>query len=107
MKRLVRLVGIIHDATVLNTGRKDRRTDLEIKQPYAVFQYSIFMKGIDRADQYLSYYSVLRRTVQWLNVSAELCTLQCTFGPYCTFSMTIPFLCLLFIEIRDFDIKCI
>jgi hypothetical protein len=63
------LVGTIHDATVLDTGRKDRRTDLEIKQPYAVLQFSMFMKGIDGADQYLSYYSVLRRTVQWLNVS--------------------------------------
>jgi hypothetical protein len=41
---------MIHDTTVLNTGRKDRRTDLEIKQPYAVFQDNMFMKGIDRAD---------------------------------------------------------
>ena len=23
------------------------------------------MKGVDRADQYLSYYSVLRKTVKW------------------------------------------
>ena len=33
-------------------------------KPYAVIQYSKFMKGVDRADQYLSYYSVLRKTVK-------------------------------------------
>ena len=39
---------------------------MEIKKPYAVGQYSKFMKGIDRADQYPSFYSVLRKTVKWL-----------------------------------------
>jgi len=38
---------------------------VEIKKPYTVVQYSKFMKGIDRADQYLSYYSLLRKTVKW------------------------------------------
>jgi hypothetical protein len=33
------------------------------KKPYAVVQYNKFMKGIDRADQYLIYYSFLRKTV--------------------------------------------
>jgi hypothetical protein len=70
----------IHDATIVNKGRKDRKTNMEIKKPYAVVQYSIFMNGIDRADQYLSFYSVLRKTVKWLKnsctVSAKLCSLQ-------------------------------
>jgi hypothetical protein len=77
-KRLVQVKSIIHDTTVVNAGRKDR-TDLEIKKPYAVFQCIKFMKGIDRADQYLSYYSVLRKTVEWPNVSAKLCTFQSIF----------------------------
>jgi hypothetical protein len=60
------LVGIstIHDATVVSTGRKDRKTNMEIKKPYAVLQYNKFMKGVDRTDQYLSYYSVLRKTAK-------------------------------------------
>jgi len=57
---------MIHDTTTVNTGKKDGKTNMEIKKPYAVFQYSKFMKGIDRADQYISYYSFLRRTVKWL-----------------------------------------
>ena len=39
---------------------------MEVKKPYAVIQYNKFMKGIDRADQYLSFYSVLRKTIKWL-----------------------------------------
>ena len=61
----MRMISTILDATVVNTGRKDRKTNMEIKKPYAVVQYNKFMKGEDRADQYLSYYLVLRRTVKW------------------------------------------
>ena len=60
------MISTIHDATFVNTGRKDRKTNMEIKKPYAVVQYNKFLKGVDRADQYLSYYSVLRKTVKWL-----------------------------------------
>jgi len=63
--RLVRMISAMHDATVVNTGRKDRKTNMEIKKPYAVVQYNKFIKDIDKADQYLSYYSVLKETVKW------------------------------------------
>jgi len=33
--RLVRMISMIHDATIVNTGRKDRKTNMEIKKPYA------------------------------------------------------------------------
>ena len=56
-----------HDATTVNKGRKDRKTSTEIrvKKPYAVIQYNKFVKDLDRADQHLSYYSVLKKTVKW------------------------------------------
>jgi len=57
---------MIHDATIVNTGRKDKNTNMEIKRPYAVVQYSKFVKGLDRTEQYFSYYSFLRKTVKWL-----------------------------------------
>jgi hypothetical protein len=38
---------------------------MEIEKPYALVQYNKFMKGIDRSEQYLSYYSVLGKTVKW------------------------------------------
>jgi len=59
------MINTIHDTTIVNKGRKDRKTSMEIKKSYAVGQYSKFIKGIDRADQYLSYYSVLKKTVKW------------------------------------------
>ena len=41
-RRLVR-ISTIHDATVVSTGQKDRKTNMEIKKPYAVVQYNKFM----------------------------------------------------------------
>jgi hypothetical protein len=74
------MISIIQDyTTAVNPERKGKRTHLEIKKPYAVFQYNKFMKDADRADQYCSYYSVLRKTIKWPNASAKLCTLQCIF----------------------------
>ena len=60
----MRLISTIHDATIVNTGRKDKKTDMEIKKPYVIVQYNKFMKVVDRADQYLSYYSILRKSVK-------------------------------------------
>jgi len=57
---------MIHDATaVVSTGRKDRKINMEINKPYSVVQCNKFMKSIDRADQYLSFHSLLRKTVKW------------------------------------------
>jgi hypothetical protein len=54
-KILVRLINMIHDATVVNTERKDRRTGPDIKKPYIVFQYNKFIKDVDKTDKCLSY----------------------------------------------------
>jgi hypothetical protein len=35
------------------------------KKPITISEYNMFMKGVDRADQYLAYYSLLRKTVKW------------------------------------------
>jgi hypothetical protein len=43
-KRVVQLKSMIHDATVAEGGKKDRRTELEIKKTYTVYQYNKFMK---------------------------------------------------------------
>jgi hypothetical protein len=48
-KRLVRMISTTHDTTLVNTGRKDRKINLELRKPYCVVQYNKFMKGVDRA----------------------------------------------------------
>ena len=56
---------------------------MEIKKPYAVGQYNTFIKGLDRADQYLRYYTVLKKTVKLLKkggaIPAKLCALHYIF----------------------------
>jgi hypothetical protein len=52
---------MVHNAT-----RKDRKTILEIKKPCTIVQYSKLMEGVGRAGQYLSFYSVRRKSVKWL-----------------------------------------
>jgi len=79
----VRMICTIHDATIVNKGRKERKTNMEIKKPSAVVQYNKFIKGVDSADQFLSYYSVLQKTVKWSKkggtIPAKLCALQRIF----------------------------
>ena len=72
----MRMIRMINDATIINKGRKERKTNTEIKKPYAVVQYNKFVNGLVRAEQYFSYYPVLRKTVKWPNVSAKRYTLQ-------------------------------
>jgi len=40
------MISTVHDATIVNTGRKDRKTNMEIKKPYAVVQYNKLVKGV-------------------------------------------------------------
>ena len=49
------MISTIHDATIVNKGQNDRKTNMEIKKPYTVVQYNKVMKGVDTADQYLSF----------------------------------------------------
>jgi hypothetical protein len=58
------MIRTIHDATTVNRGRKERKTNMEIRKPYAIVQYNKFVKDLDRADQHLSYYSILKKTVK-------------------------------------------
>jgi hypothetical protein len=37
----------------------------QVKKPICISHYNMFMKGVDRADQCLAYYSLLRKTVKW------------------------------------------
>jgi hypothetical protein len=63
-KQLVGMISTIRNTTLVNTEREDRKTIVEIRKPYCIVQYNKFMKGVDRADQYLSYYSIEGKTVK-------------------------------------------
>jgi hypothetical protein len=84
-KGLVQMISTVHDAIIVNTRRKDRKTNMEIMKPYAVVQYNEVMKDVDRADQYLRYYSVLRKTVKW-SEKVVLYLLNCAlYSAFCVY----------------------
>jgi hypothetical protein len=45
--------------------REERQENKHQNKHYAVDQYNKFIKGIERAGQCLSYYSVLKKIVKW------------------------------------------
>jgi cytochrome c oxidase subunit IV len=70
------MISTIHDATTVSKGRKGRKTNMEIKEIYAVVQYNKFIRDVEWTDQYLSCYSVLKKTVKW-SKKAVLYLLKC------------------------------
>ena len=60
----MRKIITIHDTATVSIGRKDGKTNMEIKKPYTVVQYNKFVNGLVRAEQYLGHYPVLRKTVK-------------------------------------------
>jgi len=42
----VRMLSMIHEATTVDKGRKERKTNMEILEPYAVVQYNKFLMGM-------------------------------------------------------------
>ena len=76
------MISMIHDATIMNTGGRDMKTNMKIKKPDAVTHYNKFMEVVDRADRYLNYYSVLRKIVKW-SKTFVLYLLNCAlFSPF-------------------------
>ena len=71
------MISTIHDATTANKGRKDRKTNMAIEKPYAVVLHNKFINDVDRADQHLSCYSVLKKTVKWSKKKMVFFLLNC------------------------------
>lgn len=61
-KRLVNMVSTIHNSEFLE---KINRRGISKSVPICISDYNKFMKGVDQFDQYLSYYSLLRKTLKW------------------------------------------
>uniref|UniRef100_G1Q6F5 PiggyBac transposable element-derived protein domain-containing protein n=1 Tax=Myotis lucifugus TaxID=59463 RepID=G1Q6F5_MYOLU len=64
-KRVVRMISTIHDTSVSTTGKKNRKMGENIVKPTCIKEYNAHVKGIDRADQFLSCCSILRKTMKW------------------------------------------
>ena len=66
-KRPVIMLTTIHSDDVISTERSKRAEGgrEEVEKPVVVDKYNKFMGGVDRADQFLSYYGFSHRTVRW------------------------------------------
>ncbi|XP_047369102.1 piggyBac transposable element-derived protein 4-like, partial [Vespa velutina] len=56
---------IRHNGGLVDTAKKSRKTNSTIKKPASILDYNKYMKGVDRADQSLSYYPIYRKTIKW------------------------------------------
>ncbi|PNF19822.1 hypothetical protein B7P43_G14053 [Cryptotermes secundus] len=59
--RVVNMVSTIHNSSMVDVQRRHG----QVKKPLCISEYNMFMKGVDRADQFLAYYSLPRKTVKW------------------------------------------
>ena len=67
-KREVTILTTIHDDSLISKRRRTRSVPggfEDISKPQAVEQYNRYMGGVDKMDQYLSYYGFTRRTCKW------------------------------------------
>jgi hypothetical protein len=62
-KRLVNMISTLHTEAVVDDS--SRLTGVTKKKPKCVADYNTHMLGVDTADQYLAYYSFIRKTVNW------------------------------------------
>lgn len=64
-KRNVNMISTIHSAQLMESRNRNKRSDGPIQKPDLIVNYNKYMKAVDRADQYLSYYSIFRKTKKW------------------------------------------
>lgn len=63
--KIVYMVSTIHTGELTNTKKVHWKTKQEIIKPQSVIDYNKYMMGVDLADQFLSYFSIMRKTVKW------------------------------------------
>ena len=64
-KHAVYMINTIHDAKMVNTGKRHFNSNERIFKPEPVVQYTSKLGGVDKGDQLMSYYSFLHRSVKW------------------------------------------
>ncbi|CAG5047565.1 unnamed protein product [Parnassius apollo] len=69
-RQLLMISTLKEDKDVLvNTGKKNRKTNEDIKKPTCVLTYNNNKKGVDFSDQMSSYYSTLKKRAQMVQKS--------------------------------------
>jgi len=61
-KRDVYVISSIHGNECIELQKRNETT---ISKPKMILEYNTYMGGVDKCDQYLSYYSIGRKTIKW------------------------------------------
>ena len=64
-KHAVYMITTIHDAKMVDTGKRHFNSNERSFKLEPVVQYNSEMGGVDKVDQLMSYYSFLHRSVKW------------------------------------------
>ncbi|KAL6416949.1 hypothetical protein ACFW04_014775 [Cataglyphis niger] len=83
-KRDIRMISTIHNADVCDAGKKDKNGNAIFK-PKCIIDYNRYMKGVDRADQYLSYYPIYRKTKKWIKKVSFYLINYAIFNAFCIY----------------------
>lgn len=68
----------IHSAQIIESDKRNKKTGEKIKKSVSIIQDNKYMKCVDRADQYLSYYSILRKCREW-SKRVTMYLINCSF----------------------------
>jgi len=82
------MISTLHTADVIETT--SRRTGVAKEKTKCVIDYNTHMHGVDIADQYLSYYPFIRKTVKWPKKVFFYLLQCCLFNTYVKFSKSNP-----------------
>ena len=63
-KKCVTMMSTIHSACYVEVT-KGNRGNMKINKPLAVHDYTQKMGGVDKSDQFMTYYSGVRRSIKW------------------------------------------
>ncbi|PNF32271.1 hypothetical protein B7P43_G17593 [Cryptotermes secundus] len=66
--RVVNMISTVHNSSMVDVQRRHG----QLKKPVCISEHNMFIKGGDRADQYLTYYSLPWKTVKWTKKVALL-----------------------------------
>nr|XP_042903779.1 piggyBac transposable element-derived protein 4-like [Parasteatoda tepidariorum] len=64
-RREVLVISTMHDAKLLDTGKKDHATSNPIMKPECIIEYNKNMGGVDLSDAVIIQYPSFRKTVKW------------------------------------------
>lgn len=70
-KKLVSMISTSKTADLINTEKIIRKTGENISKPQAVAEYNKHMNGVDKGDQIVHPYEVLRKTMRWYQKIAD------------------------------------